>query len=147
MTSEGAKPVLRRTADYQAMRRLALKSGLEDGSFEGYEAAFGYFVDDDLVGCAALKMKDLLFTVECLAVDEGFRGKGIGRSLITMIEEEAAAKGADRIWALARAPEFFIKNGYHLADPDSPGGPSMKGCEACPQFKRNCNPAVVHKTL
>jgi len=147
MASEGTTPVLRKTTDYEAMRSLALKAGLEDGSFEGYEAAFGYFVDDDIVGCAALKVKDGLFTVECLAVAEEFRGKGMGRSLIAMIEAEAAARGAIRLWALARAPGFFMKNGYGFAGPDSSGGPSMKGCEACPQYKRNCSPAIVNKTL
>lgn len=129
------------------MRGLALRAGLEDGNFDGYDASFGYFVDDILVGCAALKVKEELFTVECLAVSEEYRGRGLGRSLIGMIESEAVARGANQIWALARAPGFFMRNGYRQMDPDSPGGPSMKGCATCPQFNIACNPAIVQKML
>ncbi len=147
VSEEGATLVLRKTSDYGAMRSLALQAGLEDGNFEGYEASFGYFVDDNLVGCAALKVKEGLFTVECLAVSAEYRGRGLGRSLIGMVEVEAFARGASQIWALARAPGFFMKNGYRQMDPDSPGGPSMKGCATCPQFNNTCRPAIVLKLL
>lgn len=147
MSADGAVPVLRKTSDYGAMRSLALRAGLEDGNFDGYDASFGYFVDDTLVGCAALKVKEGLYTVECLAVSEEYRGRGLGRSLIGMIEAEAIAKSANQIWALARAPGFFIRNGYRQMDPESPGGPSMKGCATCPQFNNTCKPAIVRKML
>jgi ribosomal protein S18 acetylase RimI-like enzyme len=85
-------PVLRRTDDFVAMKRLALKSGLEEGSYKNYVLAYGYFVGDELVGCAALKLKEDTFTVECLAVSDRFRGMGMGRSLVEVIEREARAR-------------------------------------------------------
>ena len=147
MPADSATLVLRKTSDYGAMRSLALRAGLEDGNFEGYDASFGYFVEDILVGCAALKNKEGMFTVECLAVSEEYRRRGLGRSLIGMVEAEAVARGANQIWALARAPGFFMKNGYREMDPDLPGGPSMKGCGTCPQFNNTCRPAIVMKML
>jgi N-acetylglutamate synthase-like GNAT family acetyltransferase len=147
VTFEGGAPALRKTTEYAAMRDLALRAGLEDGNFGDYDVAYGYYVDETLVGCAALKVKDGLFTVECLAVAEEYRGRGMGRALITVIEAEAAARGAGQLWALARAPGFFIRNGYHQAEPHTPGGPSMQGCATCPQFNRNCSPAIVYKRL
>jgi N-acetylglutamate synthase-like GNAT family acetyltransferase len=145
--NEDTAPVLRPTNDYGAMRSLALRSGLEDGSFEDYVAAYGYFVGDRLVGCAALKIKDGVFTVECLAVSQEFREKGMGRTLVTLIEREARARGAGEVWAIARSPAFFVRIGYGKADTGDSRGPSLKGCEACKQFRRSCTPSIVHRIL
>jgi N-acetylglutamate synthase-like GNAT family acetyltransferase len=97
-------PVLRVTGDHEAIRALALRSGLEDGTFENIVTAYGYFMGTELVGCAALKRDGERYAVEWLAVSEPFRRKGVGRMLVKRIEAEARMRGADRIWALARAP-------------------------------------------
>jgi N-acetylglutamate synthase-like GNAT family acetyltransferase len=138
-------PVLRQTDDFVAMKRLALKSGLEEGSYKDYVLAYGYFVGDELVGCAALKLKEDTFTVECLAVSDRFRGMGMGRSLVEVIEREARARGAKEIWALARAPGFFVHIGFETASRENPSGPSLKGCLTCRQYGRTCRPAIVRK--
>jgi predicted N-acetyltransferase YhbS len=147
VSEKASQPVLRRTVDHLAMRSLALRAGLEEGSYDDFDSSFGYFVGDVLVGCVALRVKEGVFTVECLAVSEEYRGMGLGSSLIRSVEAEAVARGAGQIWALARAPGFFLRNGYRRMDPSSPGAPSMKCCEECPQFNQICSPAIVSKTL
>jgi N-acetylglutamate synthase-like GNAT family acetyltransferase len=139
--------VLRKTTDHDAMRSLALKSGLEDGVYHDLVVAYGYFLGNELVGCAGLRIKDGVFTVECLAVAESFRRKGMGRVLVKSIEQEAKARGAKDIWALARAPEFFQRLGWSESDPRDGLEPSLKGCESCRQYKHSCNPAIVYKTV
>ncbi len=138
---------LRRTRDYEAVRRLALGSGLEDGAFTGIVAAFGIYSQDDLVGCAALKNSDSTFSVEWLAVSGPLRGKGHGSQLVAEVEKEARARGAERLWALARSPAFFQKIGYRLAREDEKGGPTLSNCSRCPQYKRTCRPAIVVRSL
>jgi len=140
-------PVLRKTDDYNSVRVLALRSGLEDGTFENIVTAYGYYIDSGLVGCVALKQEESKFSVEWLAVSEELRGKGIGGLLVGKIEAEAKARGAARIWALARAPRFFEKIGFRKSTMDELGGPTMSNCLLCSQFQTSCFPAVVVKDL
>jgi len=138
---------LRRTRDYEAVRRLAIGAGLEDGPFLDVVAAFGWYSGDDLVGCAALKQTNSTFCVEWLAVSEPLRGRGLGNKLISELEREARLRGADRLWALARAPDFFRKNGFVLAEGSEKDGPNLNNCMRCPQYMKNCMPAIVMKRL
>jgi N-acetylglutamate synthase-like GNAT family acetyltransferase len=140
-------PSLRKTDDYEAIRALATRSGLEDGTFENVVTAWGYFIGDELVGCAALKQDDGRCAVEWLAVSEGLRNKGMGRMLVGKVEAEARMRGADRIWALARAPRFFERIGFRVVSPDAQNGPMMSNCLLCSQYQRSCFPAVVVKQL
>lgn len=138
---------LRRTRDYEAVRRLALGSGLEDGPFIDVVAAFGAYSGDELVGCVALKHTNSSFCVEWLAVSERLRGRGLGRRLISEVEREARQRGAEKLWALARAPGFFKKNGFSLAEDVQKDGPTLSNCIRCPQYMRTCKPAIVVKDL
>lgn len=138
---------LRATDDFASMRLLALASGLEDGDYTDFVAAFGVYDGRELVGCAGLKQVGGVYTVECLAVTERLRGKGLGKRLVEAVEHEARSRGADQLWALARAPGFFERMGFHVADPPGPGGPSLKGCASCNQYMKTCEPAIVMKRL
>lgn len=138
---------LRPTSDYQSMRSLALASGLEDGEYSGFISAYGIYDGSRLVGCVGLKNSGGVFTVECLAVAEGLRGKGLGRLLIKAVEEDVRRRGASELWALARAPGFFEKQGFVRTDPPESGVPSLRGCLVCPQYMRTCKPSIVVKHL
>lgn len=140
-------PVLRKTDDFESIRALALASGLEDGTFEDVVAAYGYFISGELVGCAALKQEGGRFAVEWLAVSEPMRGKGVGSMLVKRVEAEARMRGADRVWALARAPRFFEGLGFRVSSPDESGGPAMSNCLLCSQYQRSCFPAIVVKDI
>lgn len=140
-------PVLRKTDDLDAVRNLALRSGLEDGTFEGVVAAYGWFIGEELAGCVALKRDGDRYSVEWLAVAEGLRRKGVGRMLVERVEADARTRGAERIWALARAPRFFESIGFRVATSSESGGPTMSNCLLCSQYQRTCFPAVVVKQL
>ncbi len=140
-------PVLRETNDYSAMLCLARESGLESDHLTGIVRAFGFYLDDKLVGCAALKKGGNLFMVECLAVADGMRGRGLGRVLVTRIEKEAIAIGVNRLWAIARQPGFFLRIGYRTGSAGDPGAPKNDDCMTCPQFGKSCHPAIVVKDL
>ncbi len=140
-------PGIRKTDDYEAIRDLALKSGLDDGTFENVTAAYGYYLGDKLVGCVALKKEVDRYSVDWLAVSEELRGMGIGAMLVTRVEAEARMMGAGRLWALARAPRFFERVGFRKSSIDEAGGPSMSNCMLCKQYQNDCFPAVVVKTF
>lgn len=138
-------PVLRKTDDFDAVRSLALASGLEDGTFEDIVTAFGCYIHGKMVGCVALKVSGDKHSVEWLAVTDGLRRMGLGRMLVAKVESEARLRGADRIWALARAPRFFESIGFRVASPHEVGSPTMSNCFLCSQYQRSCFPAVVVK--
>ena len=138
---------LRHTSDFEAIRRLALASGLEDGTFRRTVVAFGYYLLDDLVGCATLRKDGDIYSVDWLAVAERMRGKGLGEGLVAVISKEAEERGADRLWALARAPEFFEKIGFRRVVADDGIGPTLVNCQVCGQYQKSCFPAIMKKDL
>lgn len=141
------EPVLRPTEDYAAMKQLALESGLEEGTLTHLVSSFGFYDGSDLVGCAALRKEDEIYSLECLAVKERFRYQGLGARLVMTIEKDARARGVKKLWALARAPNFFKRLGYREMRKNDEGGPSISSCRNCPQFHKNCEPEVVLKDL
>jgi N-acetylglutamate synthase-like GNAT family acetyltransferase len=140
-------PELRETSDFSAMLSLARESGLESDHLTSIVSAYGFYLDGKLVGCAALKKGDDLFMVECLAVAESMRGRGLGRILVARIEKEAGANGARKLWAIARQPSFFKRIGYRVSSASDPGAPRNDDCMTCPQFGKSCCPAIVVKDL
>jgi len=140
-------PELRETSDFSAMLSLARESGLDSDHLTSIVSAYGFYLDGKLVGCAALKKSGDLFKVECLAVVESMRGRGLGRTLVARIEKEAVAKGARTLWAIARQPRFFERIGYRISSANNPGAPKNDDCMTCPQFGKSCCPAIVVKDL
>lgn len=138
---------MREMQDFEAIRQLALRSGLEDGTFDHIVCAYGVFDGDRLIGCAALKATPEFFSVEWLAVDEDHRGRDIASRLIGRIQSEAKARGATTLWALARAPGFFEKIGFTICPEPERGGPTLKNCRLCPQFEKVCHPRIVARDL
>jgi N-acetylglutamate synthase-like GNAT family acetyltransferase len=138
---------LRPTDDFDSMVRLAREAGLEIQELGPTLAAYGLFESERLVGCACLKEHDGIFLLECLAVSDRLRGMGLGTRIVRAIEEEARGRGAKTLRAIARKPGFFLKIGYHVADPEEVDFPSTEGCTGCPQFKKTCSPAIVMREL
>jgi N-acetylglutamate synthase-like GNAT family acetyltransferase len=141
------KPELRETNDLSAMLSLAKESGLESEHLTDIVCAYGFYLDGKLMGCVALKKTDSLFMVECLAVAENMRGRGLGRALVARVEKEAMANGAKRLWAIARQPRFFQRIGYLVSSSGELGRPKNDECATCPQFGKSCHPAMVVKDL
>lgn len=148
MTEEDVSGLeLREVTDLEAVRRIALGAGLEDGPFEDVVYACGHFSGDDLKGCAALKDRGGVFSVEWLAVDSELRGRGLGKLQVRRIEAEARSRGAHKLWALARAPAFFEHIGYRIIPPEESPGPTIDNCLKCRQYNDSCFPRIVMREL
>jgi len=141
----GKALTLKETTDFASMRQLALNSGLEDGAFSDFVKAYGFFDGEELVACAGLKMQGGVFSLECVAVKEELRGRGLGGKLVAALEEEAKKRGASKIWALARTPTFFEKVGYRQVSAWESEGPKLTACLSCRQYLRSCSPSIVLK--
>jgi N-acetylglutamate synthase-like GNAT family acetyltransferase len=145
--SQPEQLTLRRTDEFEKIRELAVGSGLEDGPLENVAEAFGFYLGGELVGCATLKVDGQKHSVEWLAVRDGMRLHGLGAQLVREVEAAARRRGATRLWALARAPEFFQRIGFSRAPENDPGRPPMVSCTTCKQFGRTCHPEMMVKQL
>ncbi len=136
-------------ADLAALRRLGVACGLEDEGRddEGILAAWGAFSGARLVGAICLERQGGLDTVNWMAVEEEFRRRGIAAALYAELEREALARGVRRLWVTARAPGFFLAQGFEPV----PAGPEhdalLGGCPECGQYGRECRPEALAKTL
>jgi N-acetylglutamate synthase-like GNAT family acetyltransferase len=149
MSSITGNPEPRPTEDLEAMKTLGERSGWEPeaGPLKGVVLAYGCFVGERLVGCAALQVLDSHYYLEYVAVDSAMRNRGLGASLVAKIEEEARARGLTELWAKARLPGFYEKLGYRVHSGDAHGPKSVGDCKACPQYHSTCYPAIVMKSL
>ncbi|MEO7016180.1 MAG: amino-acid N-acetyltransferase [Leifsonia sp.] len=69
--------------------------------------------DGELIGCGALHVmwRDLA-EVRTLAVEDSWLGKGVGRTLLARLEDEARDLGLSRLFCLTFEVGFFARNGF-----------------------------------
>jgi amino-acid N-acetyltransferase len=73
--------------------------------------------DGRVVGCGAVHvMWEDLAEVRTLAVLPEFRGRGIGRDLLTELVDTATALGVDRVVCLTFEVDFFSSQGFQVAE-------------------------------
>ena len=81
----------------------------------------GAFLKDQLVGIVSVypesqkgELNQGLWRIRGMAVDSGYQGHGIGRSLIKECKEILKGKGAKTVWCNARttAIQFYITLGF-----------------------------------
>lgn len=135
--------------DLAAMRRLGVANGLEDAGRgdDGIVAAWGASSAGRLVGAVCLERRGSLQTVNWLAVEEECRRCGIATALCAEVEQEARRGGARQLWVTARAPRFFVAQGFERVAHGPERETLLGGCLSCPQYGRQCRPEVLVKTL
>lgn len=135
--------------DLAAMRRLGVACGLEDEGRDdaGVLAAWGASAGGVLVGALCLEREEGLDTVNWLAVDERYRRRGIATGLYRELEREARARGIRRLLVTARAPAFFLAQGFGPLPPGRERDVLLGGCFECHQFARTCEPRALAKAL
>jgi len=83
-----------------------------------YENIQEYVVAEEkgkIIGCGALHVSwDDLAEVKALAVEKNYARKGIGRKIVTTLEQNALNLGIYATFALSFKPEFFKKLGYEI---------------------------------
>jgi N-acetylglutamate synthase-like GNAT family acetyltransferase len=136
--------------DLAPLQALAIASGLdESGLPEGLEvtAWAARTAAGELVGTILLEYGPGLTVIHWLAVAEPYRGRKIATRLLESLEEEARRRRVSLLWTTARAPGFFLANGYDEA-PDGPEARRLLGdCLSCRQYRHGCEPKAMVKAL
>ncbi|CAN5300532.1 hypothetical protein BH09GEM1_BH09GEM1_37500 [soil metagenome] len=71
----------------------------------------------ELLACGALKeYSPSVAEVAAIAVSKDAHGKGLGRAIVSAVEELARKRGIYDVFALTLQPEFFAAIGYQRVD-------------------------------
>ena len=96
-----------------------------------------------LVAASTLEIRDGLYVLGDLAVQEEYRGLHIGKALHDKVLEEAQKRGASEIWACAKVPEYYKQYGWF--EIDRAKSPNISHCNECEEFNISCFPAIIKK--
>src|SRR5687767_9040250 len=101
----------------------------------------------EVVGCVALSIiwADLT-EVRSLAVDDDYRGRGIGRRLVEWCIDEARRLQIRRLMSLTYEQGFFEKLGFEVVDKDTLPLKVWSDCVRCPK-RDGCDEIAMVRTL
>lgn len=94
-----------------------------------------------LIGGFVLAMRDGEYICDGIAVDRDYRNMKLGEKLLHIGIDEMIREGGSRMYLVARAPEFFRKNGFVTVSRDE--APDFFECLTCPQYGASCHPEVM----
>ena len=139
--------IIARSDDLEAALALAREAHLEvSASSEPPLAMWAAFDGDRMIGTVSLDAFRGLSVVGRFAVSRSYRGKGLGRRLLSALEDEAQGRGLTELWATARAPGFFVSMGFSVVGDGRQRDLLLSECGVCPQYGTECRPQAVRKT-
>lgn len=136
------QPLIQRFADQGLMLPRSTKSLYEH--IQNFTVAV---LDDTVIGTAALHTlwRDLA-EIRSLAVDPSRHGLGIGRMLVSRIQDEASQLGIRRVLSLTYQRTFFAKMGFQEVNRDDLPRKVWKDCVFCPKFDCCDEIAMIYMT-
>jgi amino-acid N-acetyltransferase len=106
-------------------------------------------VDDHgrIFGCGALKeYSPSIAEVAAIAVSPQAQGQGLGRRIVTAVEDLARKRGVPEVFALTLEPPFFEALGYQRVDRARYPEKIRRDCIGCAR-RFACNETCFAKTL
>ncbi len=101
----------------------------------------------ELLACGALKeYSPSVAEVAAIAVSRAAHGKGLGRAIVTAVEDLARKRGIYDVFALTLQPEFFAAIGYQRVDRARYPEKIRRDCLSCAR-RFACNEICFAKNL
>ena len=140
---------IRPTEDYEGLVPFCIENELEFSEDEPVPTdlvrCWKATEDGRLIGAFVLARRDGEFICDGIAVDPEYRRSQLGRAMLKLGMEEAVRRGGTRMYLVARAPEFFRKQGFEeVAREDAP---DFFECLTCDQYGVTCHPEVMKRDL
>ncbi|MDR2770562.1 MAG: GNAT family N-acetyltransferase [Clostridiales Family XIII bacterium] len=140
------------TVDYDALVAMFIRNGLEFSAEEEvptdlvkcWEATelHASAAAGRLIGGCVLALREGAFIIDGIAVEPEYRAHKLGKKLLELAVGEAKTRGGRALFLVARAPEFFRKQGF-VTVPRA-GAPTFFECFSCPQYNASCFPEVMY---
>ena len=100
-----------------------------------------------VLGCGALKeYSPSLAEVSSVAVAREAHGRGLGRRIVTRLEQLARSRAIDELFALTLTPEFFGAIGYEVMDKARYPEKIRRDCVGCAR-RAGCREICVARVL
>ena len=128
--------------EYPEIERIFEAQGLENNK-TGVKVFKGYSVEvfNRLIGGAEVMLQDGEYTFS-IAVEDDFKGRGIGKSLFQMAKKEILNLGAKRIMIQAKVPAYWAKFGFvEFVNPND--APKTFRCDDFSQYGKDCFPKIM----
>jgi len=104
-------------------------------------------LDETIVGCVSLRdYGEGLVEIRSLAVLPDLSGRGLGSQLILEAVEKARHLGLQRVFALTRRPNLFVRKGFHTVSKERFPEKVWTDCAQCP-IRDHCDEAAVLRLL
>jgi amino-acid N-acetyltransferase len=115
--------------------------------FESLRDFAVYEEDGKVIGCVALSIiwADLT-EVRSLAVDDRYRGRGVGSHLVRWCIDEARRLGIRKLMSLTYEQRFFEKLGFEVVAKETLPLKVWSDCVRCPK-NENCDEIAMVLTL
>jgi amino-acid N-acetyltransferase len=114
---------------------------------EAMDAFIVAIADGRIVGCGSLcRLGQDLVEIRSLGVSEGYKGLGIGKRIVALLEQEAKAQGIPKLMALTYEVAFFERNGFTVVDKEIFPEKVWRDCVNCPK-QHCCDEIAVLKRL
>ena len=95
--------------------------------------------DGQIIGCGALHLYGMhLAEIRSIAVAPQCKGRGIGRSLVSALMEEARRQSVTCVCLFTTTPQFFARLGFQVAEREMLPDKIYKDCVTCPRLN-NCD--------
>lgn len=127
--------------EYPEIERIFEAQGLENNK-TGVKVFKGYSVEvfNRLIGGAEVMLQDGEYTFS-VAVEDDFKGRGIGKSLFQMVKKEIWNLGAKQIMIQAKVPAYWSKFGFVEVNPND--APKTFRCDDCSHYGKDCFPKIM----
>ncbi|MCZ8518692.1 MULTISPECIES: N-acetyltransferase [Paenibacillus] len=104
-------------------------------------------IDDELVGCGSLtRLGQDLVEIRSLGVTEGYKGQGIGKAIVSLLEREAREQGIPKLMALTYEVTFFERSGFSVVPKEIFPEKVWRDCIHCKK-QHCCDEIAVLKRL
>lgn len=148
MAEPGDALIIAPSQDLAASVALAREAELEVAADRAPPLAmWGAFDGERTVATVSLNDYKGLPIVGRIAVKRAYRGQGLGRRLLAEVEQEALRRALPTLWATARAPGFFVANGFTVVTQGAEQVLLLSECVDCRQYGTMCHPQAVCKKL
>lgn len=111
---------------------------VETSVIKAWKAEYG---DGRLAGGICLAFREGEYIIDGIAVDSKCRGQRLGEKLLSLAVNEVRKRGGKKIFLVARAPGFFMTQGFKIISGDN--APLFFECATCPQYKVDCFPEIM----
>lgn len=102
--------------------------------------------DAHVIGCGSLtRLGADLVEIRSLGLDVAYKGRGLGRQLITQLICKAQMMGISTVMALTYEVDFFLRNGFVVVHKEIFPEKVWRDCIHCPKQHQCDEIAVVRK--